>query len=84
MKHFSKIDAQTYEISKSVSVVNGKQYEDDITLVWYDTPYDENERQEEDPNARVLVGWYWGGYDEEVTDELIKFYWRESQDVKER
>ena len=78
MKHVSKFDGQVYEISKSVNVVDGKQYDDDITLIWYDMPYDENKVYEEDIDARVLIDWYWGEYDYDVVDALIQNYWRDN------
>lgn len=77
MKHISKFDGQVYEISKSVSMVDGKQYDDDITLIWYDKPYNDNVCYDEDYDARVFVNWYWGEYDEELTDAFIGDYWRE-------
>lgn len=77
MKHISKFDGQVYEISKSVSMENGQQYEDDITLIWYDEPYDDDKCYEEYDDARVLVGWYWGGYDYDMTEIDIEYYWTE-------
>ena len=76
MKHVSKIDDQVYEISKSVSVFDGRAYEDDITIIWHDKPYNDDVYYDEDSDARVLIGWYWGDYDAELTDSHIKAYWR--------
>ena len=75
MKHISKFDGQVYEVSRSVNVLDGRVYDDDITIIWYDKPYDDDSCCDEDPDARVLIDWYWGDYDEELTDEYIKYYW---------
>lgn len=77
MKHISKFDGQEYEISKSVSIENGIQYDDCITLIWYDPYYDNDKSYDEDEEARVLIGWYWEDYDEQLTESLIKRYWAE-------
>ena len=77
MKHVSKIDGQVYEISKSVSMESGTQYDDDITIIWYDKPYDDNVAYEEDVDARIFIDWYWGEYDADVTDAYIENYWRD-------
>lgn len=79
MKHVSKIDGKEYEISSSVSKVDCKQYDDDITLIWYDKPYDDEKCYDEDQDARVLINWYWGEYDAESTDVFIEMYWRNKQ-----
>ena len=77
MKHVSKFDGKVYEVSESVSVSmeNGKRYDDDITLIWYDKPYDDDQCYEEDDDARVLVSWYWGGYNYDMTEIDIEYYW---------
>jgi hypothetical protein len=77
MKHVSKFDGKVYEVSKSVSIVDGKQYDDDITLIWYDKPYDDNVCYDEDDDARVLIGWYWGDYNYDMTEIDIEYYWTE-------
>jgi hypothetical protein len=77
MKHISKFDGKVYEVSKSVSMIDGKQYDDDITLIWYDKPYDEDVCHEEDDDARVLVSWYWGDYNYDMTEIDIEYYWTE-------
>lgn len=77
MKHVSKVDDLVYEVSKSVSIVDGKQYDDDITLIWYDKKYEDDLCYDEELDARVLIGWYWGDYDEELTDAYIEDYWRD-------
>lgn len=77
MKHVSKFDGRVYEVSKSVSIVDGKKYDDDITLIWYDEPYDEDKCYEEDENARVLISWYWGDYCYDMTEIDIEYYWTE-------
>ena len=83
MKYVSKIDGKEYEISKSVSIENGIQYDDCITLIWYDPYYDNDKGYDEDEEARVLIGWYWEDYDEEYTEKCIKKYWTEARkDVK--
>jgi hypothetical protein len=79
MKHISKIDGRVYELRSSVSRVDCKQYDDDITLIWYDKPYDDEKCYNEDPDARVLINWYWGEHDAESTDVFIEMYWRDKQ-----
>lgn len=63
MKHISKIDGKEYEISESVSLENGKVERDDITLIWQMKPFDEPTR---------LIGWYYGGYDFDITESYIQ------------
>lgn len=77
MTHISKIDGKEYEISKSVSIENGVQYDDCITLIWHNPYYDNDKCWDEDP--RVLIGWYWWDYDEEFTEKCIKKYWTEAR-----
>ena len=77
MKHVSKFDGKEYEISKSVSVEDGRQYDDCITLIWCDPYYDNDKGWDEDEEVRVLIGWYWEGYDEELTEAFIEDYWTE-------
>jgi hypothetical protein len=78
MKHISKFDGQEYEISKSVSIEDGRQYDDWITLIWYDPYYDDDKSYEEDEEARILIGWYWGDYNEEFVEKYIRNYWGDS------
>ena len=61
MTHYSKLNGKLYFISKSVDYLNGK--DDDITLIWFFEPYDEPSH---------LVGWYYGGYDYNLTEYYIK------------
>lgn len=75
MKHISKFDGKEYEISKSVSIEDGIQYDDCITLIWYDPYYDNDKGYDEDEEVRVLIDWYWEDYDEEFTEKCIKNYW---------
>lgn len=63
MKHVSKIDGKEYEISESVSFENGKLERDDITLIWKMKPYEEKTQ---------IVGFYYGGYDFDITESYIK------------
>ena len=77
MKHISEFDGKEYEISRSVSVLDGRVYDDDITLIWYDKQYDDDMCYDEEPDARALIGWYWGDYDEELTEAYIEDYWRD-------
>lgn len=75
MKHISIIDGKEYEISKSVSIEGGRQCDDYITLIWYDPYYDNDKGYDEDEEVRVLIGWYWGEYNDELTDAYIEDYW---------
>lgn len=77
MKHISKYDGKEYEISKSVSVVDGRVYDDCITLIWHDPYYDNDKGYDDDEEVRVLIGWYWNDYDEELTEAYIEDYWRD-------
>jgi hypothetical protein len=61
MKHISKIDKKTYYISESISYDDHKH--DDITLIWDFEPFDK---------PALLVGWFYGEYDYEQTEEYIR------------
>lgn len=82
MKHISKFDGCTYEISYSMSMENGKQYDDDITIIWRDTPTDPNETNGIDLPIREIVGWYCGEYDYEDTEWFIKDWYRKKLEAK--
>lgn len=82
MKHVSKFDACTYEISYSMSMENGKQYDDDIIIIWRDAPTDPNEANGVGLPIREIVGWYCGEYDYEDTEWYIKDWYRKKLEAK--
>lgn len=82
MKHVSKFDGCTYEISYSMSKENGKQYDDDITLIWRDSPTDPEETNGIDLPIMEMVGWYAGDYDYEDTEWFIKDWYRKKLETK--
>lgn len=82
MKHVSKFDGCTYEISYSMSMENGKQYDDDITLIWRDSPTDPEETNGIDLPIMEMVGWYAGTYDYEDTEWYIKDWYRKKLETK--
>lgn len=85
MKHISIFDGCTYEISYSMSMEgNGKQYDDDITLIWRDAPCGIDVAWEEDIPPRELVGWYFGEYDFVLVEGYIKDYYKAKWNIKEQ
>lgn len=82
MKHVSKFDGCTYEISYSMSKENGKQYDDDITLIWRNSPTDPEETNGIDLPIMEMVGWYAGDYDYEDTEWYIKDWYRKKLETK--
>lgn len=88
MKHISKFDHCVYEISESVDLnlmKKGKAYRDDITLIWRDAPCGLDIAYEKDDiSPRELIGWHWGAYDFDITEEYIKDYYKTKLDIKEQ
>ena len=82
MKHISIFDGCTYEISYSMSMENGKHYDDDITIIWRDAPTDPNKTNGVDLPIREIVGWYCGEYDYEDTEWYIKDWYRKKLETK--
>ena len=76
MEHVSKFDSCIYGISYSVTDQDGVQKEDDITLIWRDSPCGFEEAVKNNFSLRELVGWYWGDYDYKVTERYIKEYYQ--------
>ena len=72
MKHTSKINGKTYEIGFAMSTENGKTYNDDITLIWYDSPESIEKCFSENIPPRVFVGWYFGEYDFDTTEYYVR------------
>lgn len=63
MTHFSKITNKIYDISFSASIEDSKLKFDDITLIW----------DAADPTIpHMLVGWYYGDYDFDTTEDYIR------------
>lgn len=82
MKHISIFDGCTYEISYSMSMENGKQYDDNITIIWRDALTDPNEANGVDLPIREFIGWYCGEYDYEDTEWFIKDWYRKKLEAK--
>lgn len=59
MKHISKINNRTYDITESVVFENGEIKRDDKTIIWY---------------GDTIVGWHYGGYDFNTAESYIKDY----------
>lgn len=84
MEHISKFDSCVYEISYSMGYEDEELREDDITLIWRDAPCDIDAAWEEDIPPRELVGWYFGEYDFDITEEYIKDYYKAKLNIKEQ
>lgn len=84
MKHISKFDGYDYEIGYAMSNENGKEYSDDITLIWRDAPCGVGNAYLENISPRELVGWYYGEYDSEIVEGYIKDYWKKKLDKSEQ
>lgn len=69
MKHISKFDVDGYEYVISYSMA------DDITLIWRDI-LDIDFAYKNDIPPRELIGWYFGEYDFDITEEYIKDYYK--------
>lgn len=82
MKHISKFDGCTYEISYSVAMENGKECRDDITLIWRDVPINWEEAHDMDIPMRELVGWHYGEYTYDDAEWYIKDWYRKKLEVK--
>ena len=82
MKHVSKFDSCTYEISYSMSKENGKQYDDDITLIWRNSPTDPEETNGVDLPIMEMIGWYAGDYNYDDTEWYIKDWYRKKLEIK--
>ena len=75
MKHISKFDGCTYDISYSVAMENGKECRDDITLIWRDAPCGFEAAEENRIPHREFVDWYWGEYDYKIVESYIRKYY---------
>lgn len=84
MKHISKFDGCVYDISYSMSKENGKEYDDDITIIWRDTPCGFDSAYENDLPIREFVNYYAGEYDYDDTEYYIKKYYEEKLKQKEQ
>ena len=76
MKHISKFDGCVYDISHSVGVENGKEYDDCICLIWRDAPCGFDEAFDKDIPVQELVGWYHGDYEYDTTEYYIKDFYK--------
>lgn len=76
MKHVSKFDGCVYEISHSVSIENGKEYDDCVCLIWRDAPCGFDAAFDNDIPIHELVNWYHGDYDYDTTEQYIKDYYK--------
>ena len=65
MIHISRIDGISYEIAKAICPKTGENY--DITII-IKFPSD----QENDESNVNIVGFYFGDYDFEITEDYIK------------
>ena len=83
MKHVSKFDGCVYEIGYAMTKENGKEYSDDITLIWKDCQH-EVEQEGVDIPMREFINWYCGDYDYDEVEWQIKYYYRNKLDKKEQ
>jgi hypothetical protein len=67
-----------------MSKENGKEYDDDITIIWRDTPCGFDSAYENDLPIRELVNYYAGEYDYDDTEYYIKKYYEEKLKQKEQ
>lgn len=84
MKHVSKFDGCVYEISHSVGIENGKEYDDCVCLIWRDAPCGIEEAWDNDMPPREFINWYCGDYDYDFTEDYIKDYYKEKMQKKEQ
>ena len=82
MKHVSKFDGCVYEISHSVGIENGKEYDDCVCLIWRDAPCGIEEAWDNDVPPREFINWYCGEYDYDFTEDYIKDYYKEKMQKK--
>lgn len=80
MKHISKIDGATYNISFSVEYETDKH--DDITLIWKSPACSFEEAEQHNIPLTVLVGWYYGGYDYNIVEQCIADYYLNKLAIK--
>lgn len=83
MKHISKFDGCIYEISYSMTNENGQRYDDDITLIWRNTPCYVDEQLKVDLPLMEFVNWYAGEYDYDATEYYIKKYYEKKLKASE-
>jgi hypothetical protein len=76
MKHVSKFDGCVYEISHSISIENGKRYDDCVCLIWRDAPCGFDAAFDNDIPIHELINWYHGDYDYDTTEHYIKDYYK--------
>ena len=70
MEHISKLNGNTYNISRSVEYETGKR--DHITLIWWSP-------NQPDLPPTVLVDWYYGDYDYSITERYIAYYLKQGE-----
>lgn len=73
MTHISKIDGAAYDISYSCDYHDGKH--DDITLIWFSP-------NSPDLPPTIFIGWYYGSYDYNITEQYIAAYKLKNLDSK--
>lgn len=76
MQHISKFDGCVYEISYSVTMEDGEERDDDITLIWRDAQCDFDDAEENDIPLREFIGWYFGEYNFAITEQYVKDYYK--------
>ena len=84
MKHISKFDGCTYDISYSMATENGKEYSDDITIIWRNQPCGFDKAYDNDLPIIEFVNFYAGDYNYDDTEYYIKKYYEEKLKQKEQ
>ena len=83
MKHISKFDGCVYEIGYAMTHENGKEYSDDVTLIWRDAPCGMDEAWDNDMPPREFINWHCGEYDYDMAEDYIKDYYKKKLENKD-